>query len=318
MKTFDFDDVQAAYERIQSFVPMTPLEESFYLSQDEKKVFFKLESLQKMKSFKIRGALNKLMSLTEAEKNRGIVAISSGNYGSSVSYGASLLGIPNVTVIVPETTPVSKVEKIERFGAKALLMGTYYDESYALGIAYVREQQLTFMDYDAPVYAGQGTIAIELFKQNPSIDTIILPIGGGGLMTGVAVAARALQPRVQIIGVQTEANPAFIKSYEEGVRYETFVPETSYCDAILGGIDALSFEMAKDYVDEFVTVSEAEIARAVSFLAKKEKLIAEPASCTTIAVLKEHPDKVKGKNIALILTGANIDGTVLTEILNKY
>ena len=148
--------------------------------------------MQRAKSFKIRGAMNKMLTLTEEEKQKGVATISSGNHGSSVSYAASLLGISNAKVIVPETTPKSKVDKIKYFGADVMLMGSNYDEAHALGMKFIEEKGMTYIDayYDDPkIYGGQGTIAIEILEQNPDIDTIVVPIGGGGLSTGIAVAA---------------------------------------------------------------------------------------------------------------------------------
>lgn len=317
---FQYEDVKQAYERIGPYIRRTPLELSYYLGDQERQYFFKLESLQRAKSFKIRGALNKMMTLTEEERQRGVVAISSGNHGSSVSYAASLLGIENAKIIVPETTPKSKVDKIRYFGAEVLQMGNNYDEAHAMGMAYMQKHSMTHIDayYDDPkIYAGQGTIAIEILEQKPQIDTIVVPIGGGALITGIAVAAKAIKPDVRVIGVQTEACPAMIKSYEDGVFYEEYPCGESLCDSLIGGIGALSYEMAKFYVDDFIAVSEETIARAVSFMAREEKFIVEAGSCTTVAAVMEHRERLGGKNIALVLSGGNIDGDILYELMGR-
>lgn len=178
---FNYEEVKAAYDRIKPYVRKTPLEKSFYLGDSEREYFFKLESFQRVKSFKIRGAINKMLTLTEEEIERGIATISSGNHGSSVSYGASLLGIKNAKVIVPETTPASKVDKIRYFGSEVMLMGKNYDEAHRLGMDYIDSRGMTYIDayYDDPkIYGGQGTVAIEILEQNPEIDTIVVPIGG--------------------------------------------------------------------------------------------------------------------------------------------
>lgn len=317
---FNYNEVKNAYERIKDHVRKTPLEQSFYLGDGEREYFFKLESFQKVKSFKIRGALNKMMTLTPEEIQRGVATISSGNHGSSVSYAASLLGIKNAKVIVPETTPQSKVDKIKYFGSEVMLMGKNYDEAHALGMKYIEEHGMTYIDayYDDPkIYGGQGTIAIEILEQNPDIDTIVVPIGGGGLITGIAVAAKALKPDIRIVGVQTEACPAMIKSYEDGVFYEEYPCEDSLCDSLIGGIGALSYEMAKDYVDDFIAVSEETIAKAVSFMAREEKYIVEAGSCTTVAAVMDFRERIGGRNIALVLSGGNIDGAVLYDLMGR-
>jgi len=319
--SLQFKEIQEAYTRIKKHVPITPLEESYYLGDQNQRYFFKLESFQRAKSFKIRGALNKMMTLTTEEEERGIGTISSGNHGSSVSYAASILGIKNAKVIVPKNTPQSKIDKIKYFGADVLLMGNSYDEAHALGMTYIEENGLTFIDAyysDPKIYAGQGTIAIEILEQQPEIDTIVVPIGGGGLITGIAVAAKSIKPDIRIIGVQTEACPAMINSYRDQTFYEEYPSEESNCDALIGGIGKLSYEMAKDYVDEFLMVSEESIAKAVSFMAKEEKYIVEAASCTTVAAIMEHREKIGGQNVALVLSGGNIDGKLLTSIMAKY
>lgn len=320
--SFGYKDVLDAYEAIKDYVRETPLEQSYYLGNENQKFFFKLESCQRAKSFKIRGALNKMLSLTEEEKQKGVATISSGNHGSSVSYAASLLGIANAKVIVPETTPQSKVDKIKYFGADAMLMGANYDEAHALGMKYINEHGLTYIDayYDDPkIYGGQGTIAIEILKQNPEIDTIIVPIGGGGMITGIAVAAKHLKPEIKIIGVQTEACPAMVASYRDNVFYEEYpITGDTVCDALVGGVGKLSYEILKDYVDELLVVKEDIIRKAVAFMIKDEKYIVEGGSCTTVAAVMQYPEKITGKNIALVMSGGNLDGKLMTEILKEF
>lgn len=319
--SFTYQDVKEAYTRIRPYIRKTPLEESYYLGDDKRNYFFKLESFQRAKSFKIRGAVNKLLTLKEDEVERGIATISSGNHGSSVSYAASLLGIKNAEVIVPETTPASKIDKIKYFGANVLLMGKNYDEAHALGMEYIRDHGMTYIDayYDDPkIYGGQGTIGIEILEQNPDIDTIVVPIGGGALITGIAVAAKSIKSDIRVVGVQTEVCPAMIRSYEDGKIYEDFPCGDSLCDALIGGVGALSYKMAKDYVDDFIEVSEETIGKAVSFMARQEKFIVEAGSCTTVAAVMEQRERIGGKNIALVLSGGNIDGEVLFRLMEKY
>ena len=238
-----------------------------------------------------------LLDLAAAKAARGVATISSGNHGSSVSYAASLLGIQNAEIIVPETTPRSKIDKIKYFGAKVLLIGKDYDEAHALGMEHIRRNGMTYIDpyYDDPkIYGGQGTIGMEILEQNPEIDTIVVPIGGGALFTGIAVAVKALKPSVRVVGIQTEACPAMICSYEYGKFYTDFPCEGSLCDALVGGVGALSYQMAKNYVDDFIAVSEDTFGRVVSFMAREEKYIVEAGSCTTMAAVMDYRERVGG------------------------
>ena len=318
---FNFEEVKQAYERIRPYVRRTPLEESFYLNDGDRRYYFKLESMQRAKSFKIRGAMNKMLTLTGEEKQKGVATISSGNHGSSVSYAASLLGISNAKVIVPETTPKSKVDKIKYFGADVMLMGSNYDEAHALGMKFIEEKGMTYIDayYDDPkIYGGQGTIAIEILEQNPDIDTIVVPIGGGGLSTGIVVAAKAINPDVRVIGVQTEACPAMIKAIEDKVFYEEYpVTGDTVCDALVGGVGKLSYELLPEYIDDIIEVKEETIRKAVRLMIRDEKIIAEGGSCTTVAAVMDFRERVGGKNIALVISGGNIDGDLMVEILNE-
>lgn len=318
---FNFEEIKQAYERISPYVGKTPLEESFYLNYDGRRYFFKLETMQRARSFKIRGAMNKMLTLTEEEKQRGVATISSGNHGSSVSYAASLLGISNAKVIVPETTPKSKVDKIRYFGADVILMGSNYDEAHALGMKFIEEKGMTYIDAyydDSKIYGGQGTIAIEILEQNPDIDTIVVPIGGGGLITGIAVAAKALKPSIRVIGVQTEACPAMIKAIEDKVFYEEYpVTGDTVCDSLVGGVGKLSYELLPEYVDDIIEVKEKTIREAVRFMIMNEKIIAEGGSCTTVAAVMDFRERVGGKNIALVISGGNIDGDLMVKLLNE-
>lgn len=316
-----YAEVVEAYRRIQPYVRKTPLEESIYLGGEGQRIFFKLESLQKVKNFKIRGAFNKILSLSEEEKHQGVATVSSGNHGSSVSYAANLLGIQKAIVFVPEMTPQSKIDKIEYYGATVIKIGKNYDEAHTLGNQYIQEEKMTYIDSyhsDRKVHAGQGTIAIELLQQNSQIDTIVVPIGGGSLISGIAVAAKTIKPSIKILGVQTEACPAMIRSCEEGVCHEKYPTKPSLCDALVGGVGPLGYHMVSSYVDDLLMVSEETIGKAVSLMAKKEKLIVEAGSATTVAAVMEHGESWDGKNIALVISGANIDGDILASLLQRY
>ncbi|MBE6918301.1 MAG: threonine/serine dehydratase [Ruminococcaceae bacterium] len=318
MEKLTFQDILDARKAIRPYARLTPLEQSFYLGDEDHKFYFKLESLQRARSFKIRGAVNKMLSLTEEERQRGVGAVSSGNHGSSVAYAAQLLGIDKAVIIVPERTPQSKIDKIRYFGAEAKLMGRNYDEAHALGMNYIRENGLTNIDSchdDIKVYAGQGTVALEILEQEPEIDTIVVPIGGGGIATGVALAAKSINPAIRVYGVQTEACPAMVASYADGVCYEEYPIGPTLCDALVGGVGALSYEMLRSLLDDILVVKEETIRKAAAFLLTEEKYVIEAGSATTLAAVWDYPEKFTGKKTALILTGGNIDGETIRKVL---
>ena len=319
--TFAYEEIRAAYGRIKPYIRKTPLETSMSLS-GERKYSFKLEPFQTVKSFKIRGAMSKMTTLTEEERQRGVATISSGNHGASVSYAASILGIEKAQIIVPETTPQAKVDKIRYYGGEALLMGKNYDEAHAMGMEHIKNNGMTFIDayYDDPkIYAGQGTIAIEIFEQDPDVDTIVVPIGGGGLITGIATAAKAIKPDVRIIGVQTEACPAMIKAFEDKVFYEEYpVTGDTVCDALVGGIGKLSYEILEPLVDDIIEVREETIKKAIVHMALNEKFIVEGAGAAALAAVMDEPERVGGKNVVMVVSGGNIDSELFCKLLAEY
>ena len=318
--SFSYEEVKQAYERIRPYIRKTPLEQSFYLGDEIRNYFFKLESCQRAKSFKIRGALNKMMTLTDEEKQKGVATISSGNHGSSVSYAASLLGIENAKIIVPETTPKSKVDKIKYFGAEVMLMGKNYDEAHARGMAYIEEHGMTYIDayYDDPkIYGGQGTIAIELLEQNPDLDTIVVPIGGGGLASGVASAVKMLHPNVRVIGVQAAGAAGMKASIEAGHVVSLDTAKTIADGIAVKKPGDLTFALCQQYVDEIVTVSEDEIAAAILALMENQKLVAEGAGATPVAAALFGKLPLAGKKTVCLISGGNIDVNILSRVITR-
>ena len=316
---FSAQDVYDAYARIRDLIYCTPLEESICLGGSGRRYFFKLECAQTVKSFKIRGALSKMTTLGPEQRRRGVATVSSGNHGAAVSCAAGLLGSPNAVIIVPEATPQAKVDRIRFYGGSVLLMGRDYNEAHALGSAYIAAHGLTYIDpyYDDPkIYGGQGTISLEILRQNPGIDTIVCPIGGGGLITGIAVAAKALSPDIRIIGVQTEVCPAMIAALRDHVLYEEYpVTGPSVCDALTGGVGALSFSMLGDLATDVLAVKETSVREAVRHMVLTEKTVVEGGGAAALAAVLEQPERVGGKNVALVMSGGNIDGALLQEIL---
>ncbi len=315
----NYEDVVKAKDRINKHIYHTPLEKSIYLSHDDTNIYLKLENQQKMRCAKIRGALSKITSLSDEEKEKGIVAISSGNHGSAVSYASNLLGIKATTVYVPNTTPRSKVEKIKYYGADVEEVGKNYDEAHEIGLERIKDSGATFIDpcSDRVVIAGQGTIAIEILEEQPNIDTILVPIGGGGIITGISIAAKHINPNIKIIGLQTAACPAMVASLKDNEFYEIYPTEDSICDALVGGVGYIPYEMAKKCIDDIIIVKEEDIADAINYLIKTEKIISEPAGAIGVAAVRKNPHLFKGKNVAIVITGGNIDKDLMLKLINQ-
>lgn len=316
---FTAGDVSDAYARIRDRVRRTPLEESVYLNTEERRYFFKLESQQLGKSFKVRGALNTMAQLTERERRRGVGTVSTGNHGVAVAFAARELGIPDCLVVVPVGTPSSKTDRIRYYGARSMALGCDYDDSITLGINYIDRNETFFVDpyeFEPRVYCGQGTIGIEILEQNPDVDTIVVPVGGGGLITGIALAAKSMRPDVRIVGVQTTACPAMYQSLKDGVCYSRYpTAGDTVCEAIVGGVGQIAFDMLPALMDELVLVTERSIRAAFKYMIEREQLSLEAGSAMVVAAVHDHPEKVGGRNVALVVSGGNLDVGTLTTIL---
>ncbi|MDP4088526.1 MAG: threonine/serine dehydratase [Bacillota bacterium] len=312
-----FEDIISAKERIEKYISVTPLDFSMKLSKDEMNVYLKLECQQKLKNFKIRGALSKITSLTEEEKERGIIASSSGNHASGISFASHLLGVKKSKVFVPETAPSAKIEKIKYYGAEVVQAGKNYDDTHKIALEVTEKENLTFVDSssDVEVIAGQGTIALEILEQNPDIDIIVVPIGGGGIITGVSVAAKHIKPEIKIVGVQTAACPAMVKALADKKCYLEYPSEESICDALVGGVSEIPYKMAEQCIDRIVVVDESKIKQAITMLLLEEKVVAEPAGAVGVAAIISYPQLFKGKNVAVIITGGNIDQDLMKQLI---
>jgi threonine dehydratase len=315
-----YNTIKRTYENIKNYIHKTPLEFSRHLSSKDTEVYLKLENQQKMNSFKVRGAFSKLTSLREDEKANGILAVSSGNHGASVSYAASLLGIEKSKIYIPKTTPQAKVDKIEYYGSEVIKVGDTYDEAHNAAMSQMKKEKLTFIDpcSDDEVISGQGTIGLEILEDNPKIDTIIVPIGGGGMITGISTFVKEVNPDVKIIGVQTEACPAMIKSLEDNKCYLEYPSKDTICDALIGGVGEIPFKMAKDCIDEILEIKESTIKKAVGKLLVEEKIVSEPSGAIGVAAVMDYPDKFKGKKIAVVISGGNLDKWLMEEVLKEY
>lgn len=315
----NFNDIINARKRIQKYISITPLDFSTNLTKGDRKVYLKLECQQKQKAFKIRGALSKLTSLNDEEKNNGVYAISSGNHGAGVSYAAYLLGIENAKVFVPKTTPKAKIHKIKYYGAEVVQVGENYDDVHRIVRDKLDNNNMTYVHpgSDLQVIAGQGTIGLEIMEQNPDIDVIIVPIGGGGLITGISIAAKHINPNVKIIGVQTEACPAMVKSLQDDVFHEEYPSDDSLCDALIGGVFDIPYRMAKQCIDDIIVVKESDIKKATTLLLTEEKIVAEPSSATGVAALLANPKLFDENNVAIIISGGNLDKELMKKLIRE-
>jgi threonine dehydratase len=309
------DDIRAAEQRIRGAVVRTPMLLSRTLSEIiGAEVWLKFENLQFTAAYKERGALNKLLQLSEEERGRGVIAASAGNHAQAVAYHAKRLGIPAV-IVMPEPTPSVKVNQTEGHGAEVVLHGDMFDDAYAKARELALEKGYVFVHpFDDPqIIAGAGTVGLELLEDAPGLDTIVVPIGGGGLMSGVSIAARALKPDIELIGVEAELYPS-MKCAIEGCH----LPLGG--DTLAEGIAVkqpgeLTSRILKELANDVVLVSERDLERAVSMLVGIEKTVVEGAGAAGLAAMLADPQRYHGKKVATILCGGNIDTHLLANVL---
>lgn len=277
-------------------------------------IWLKFENLQFTASFKERGALNRLLHLTEEQRKRGVIAMSAGNHAQGVAYHSARLGIP-ATIVMPGGTPTIKVQQTASHGARVVLHGEKLEEATALAKQMAEDEGLVFVHpFDDPlVMAGQGTIALEMLEAAPHLDCLIIPIGGGGLISGIAAAARSIKPNIQIIGVQAELYPSMAAKVK---GFEAICDGDSLAEGIAVKYPGENtYQMVKALVDDIVLVSEAELERAVSLLLTIEKTVAEGAGAAGLAALVANAAPYRGKNIGLVISGGNIDTRLLANVL---
>jgi len=315
----NFKDISKAYEIIKPIIKHTPLEKSKTFSKLTKEnVFLKLENLQTTGSFKIRGAYNKIYSLTEKEKKCGVVCASAGNHAQGVAYASNLLNVKS-TVFMPIYTPPTKIIATKTYGAKIILEGKTYDDAYLAAKEYAKKNSLILIPAfnDEYIIAGQGTIGIEVFEDLKNVDAIIVPIGGGGLISGIALALKTLKPKVKVFGVEAEG----AQSMKQSLEKKKIIPLKSM-DTIADGIAVktpgdLTFSLAKKFVDEVVTVNDEEISNALYLMLQRAKLVVEPAGATSLAVILSKKVSLPGKNIVALISGGNINLSLLTQIIEQ-
>lgn len=314
------DMIEEARKRLKGVAQETAIMQSTSLSQRcGCEVYLKMENFQRTGSFKLRGAYNKVASLTDEERARGIVASSAGNHAQGVALAAKEYGC-KATICMPSNAPLSKVEATLSYGADVVLSGDFYADAYNEACCLQEKKGFTFCHpFDDPVVmAGQGTIGLEILEEVPDADVIIVPVGGGGLIAGVAAAAKAVKPSIRVIGVQTANMPSMQKSLEEG-HLVTVPANKSLADGIaVGTPGTLTFEMVQQYVDEVVTVTESEIAETILFLLERVKTAVEGAgACPVAAMINDKIDGLAGKKVVALVSGGNIDVNMIDRIINN-
>jgi len=315
-----FAEIEAARKRIGDAVYQTPCAFTKTLSDlTGTRLYLKLENLQMTGSFKERGAANKLLSMPEDERQRGVIAASAGNHAQGVAYHAKRLGVRAV-IVMPRATPLVKVSATRGFGAEVILHGSNYDEAYAEARRIEAVEALTFIhpfDDDA-VMAGQGTIGLELVEQNPYLDAVIVAVGGGGLAAGVATAIKETNPRIKVYGVEPKVMPSMKMALEAGAPVTVDAAKTIADGVAVKTVGTRTFEVCQRYLDDVVLVDEEEIAEAILLLLEREKTVAEGAGAAPLAALvHQRLPQLAGKKVAAIICGGNIDVNVISRIIDR-
>jgi len=311
--------IQDAVARIRGSIFLSPFVRSETFSKlTGNSIFFKLENLQMTGSYKERGALNKILLLTEDERRRGVIAASAGNHAQAVAYHATKRGIA-AQICMPLTTPIVKVAATREYGAEVILAGANYDETCQEALRRCREKHLTFIHPfdDESVIAGQGTLGVEVLEQHPEIEILVIPVGGGGLVGGVACAVKEINPKIRVIGVQTSKLPSMKAALD--AHHPVMLPaKATIADGIaVRCAGEVTYPLVKKYVDDIVTVDDEEIANAILKLLEKEKTLTEGAGAVAAAAVLQRKIPAQGKNVGVFLTGGNIDVSLLSRIIER-
>ena len=311
-------DVHAARERIAPYVIRTPLTHSFLLGRQVGfDVWLKQENRQHTGSFKPRGALNKTMRLSDAERSRGIVAASAGNHALGVAYACQVLGVDRADVFVQATAAPAKIAKLQQYPAAVHLVGETFDKAQQAAWAFSRETGATFVSaYDDPaVIAGQGTCGLEIVDEMRNADTIIVPVGGGALIAGIALAAKSVNPRAHIVGVNPAASPSARLSFQRGHAIDPYEHGPTLAHGLAGGFGRTPFQVARNLIDDIVLVTEEEIKRAIVTLIDTDQILAEASGVVGVAAALYKKIALRGATV-IVVSGGNIDSGVLKSILN--
>ena len=312
-------EVTSAEKRIRSYIRQTPLEPSLYLNKATgADIYLKLENIQHSGSFKLRGAVNKMLSPTEKEKSQGLITASSGNHGAAFSWAAKKFGLPGI-IYLPETASSAKLESLKLYGMDIRLHGDDCIKAEMFAKHKAEKEGKTFISpyNDRRIIGGQGTVAVELCRELDHIDSVLVPVGGGGLISGIAAHMKAVNPEVEIIGCQPDNSKVMQLSIEAGHILD--IPSLpTLSDGTAGGIEpgAVTFDICRELVDDFILVSEEEIKNALKLILEKHALLVEGAAALTVASLLQQPDRFRGKTAALILSGGKISLKTLKSVLS--
>ncbi len=311
----DVKEIYDAKERLKGHIKETPIVYAPNLGED---VYLKVEVLQDTGSFKLRGAYNKISTLTEEEKEKGVIACSAGNHAQGVAKSATEKGIESI-ICMPYHAPLSKVAATKNYGSQVVLVKESFDDAAAYADKLAKEEGYTFIApfNDEKVIAGQGTIGLEILDKIPDVDIIVVPIGGGGLISGIALAAKSIKPDIKVIGVQTKISPGMYESIKEG-KIVTVKGGSTIADGIAVKTPGdITYEMTKELVDDIVLVTEGEISSAILTLLEKNKIITEGAAASTVAAVMYKKFNHKGKKVCCVLSGGNIDVTRVSKVIEK-
>ncbi|MDY0123684.1 threonine ammonia-lyase [Sulfurimonas sp.] len=317
---FDVKKIYKARERIKDVVVDTPLSYAPHLSDGSGcQVYLKKENLQVTGAFKIRGAYNKIATLSDAQRECGVIAASAGNHAQGVALSASKFGIKAV-IVMPESTPLTKINGVKNYGAEVILHGTNYDEAYAYALEHGKKNSLTFIHpfEDEEVIAGQGTLALDILDKCHDLDAVVIPVGGGGLISGMAAAIKSVNPKIEVIGVSAKGAPALKNSFELKSPVDSLSVRTIADGIAVRDTSPITLGYMLQSVDRFISVDDEEIASAILFLLEKQKLVVEGAGAVGVAaLLHEKLEHLRGKKVALVLSGGNMDVTLLSVIIEK-
>ena len=316
----DVKKIYEAKERIKNVVVDTPFSYAPHLSNlSGCEVYLKKENLQVTGAFKIRGAYNKIASLSDAQRECGVVAASAGNHAQGIALSASEFNIKAV-IVMPESTPLTKINGVKHYGAEVILAGVNYDEAYAYALEYGEKNSLTFVHpfEDEKVIAGQGTVALEILDKCEDLDAVVIPVGGGGLISGMAAAFKSINPKIEVIGVGAAGAPALKNSYDLGHAVDSESVRTIADGIAVRDASKVTLAHMLETVDKFISVDDEEIASGILFLLEKQKLVVEGAGAVGIAALIHGKLKhLQGKKVAVVLSGGNMDVTLLSVIIEK-